>query len=96
MLAHLRRKTVDFRMGFVLLVAAELAVPFLAEGRGVVAALRDALGASEDEVARNGKLIFAWDWLSLALCLGWDEGETPHVPLADGDGDGVGDSCDRN
>ena len=65
---------------------AEPIAAFLAEGRGVVAALRDALGASAEELARNGQLVFAWDWLSLALCLGWEAGETPPVPLAAGDG----------
>ena len=50
------------------------------------AALIADLGISEAEVERNGKLVFAWDWLSLGLCLGWDEGDTPAVPLAGGDG----------
>jgi hypothetical protein len=59
---------------------------FLAEGRALQANLVAELGVGEDEVQRNGKLVFAWDWLSLALCLRWKEGETPLVPLAAGDG----------
>jgi hypothetical protein len=59
---------------------------FLAAGRALQADLARSLAVPDDELDRNGKLVFAWDWLSLALCLGWDEGETPLVPLADGDG----------
>jgi hypothetical protein len=29
------------------------------------------LGADRDEVARNRRLVWAWDGISLALCLGW-------------------------
>ena len=70
-------------------MAPERAEPiraFLAHGREVQAALIADLGISEADVERNGKLVFAWDWLSLGLCLGWDEGDTPVVPLAEGDG----------
>jgi hypothetical protein len=59
---------------------------FLAEQRALQARLRAQLGVPEEEVARNGRLLFAWDWLSLALCLRWAEGDTPSVPLAGGDG----------
>jgi hypothetical protein len=59
---------------------------FLAEGRAVQERLVAQLGVDPAEVDRNGQLVFAWDWLSLALCLGWDEGETPEVPLAGGPG----------
>ena len=70
-------------------MAPERAEPiraFLAQQRAVQARLIAELGISEADVERNCKLVFAWDWLSLALCLGWDEGDTPLVPLADGDG----------
>jgi hypothetical protein len=70
-------------------MAPERAEPiraFLAHGREVQAALIADLGISEADVERNGKLVFAWDWLSLGLCLGWDEGDTPAVPLAGGEG----------
>ena len=59
---------------------------FLAEQREVQAAMRAELGASEEEIARNGRLVFFWDWLSLALCLRWPGGDTPSVPLAAGIG----------
>jgi hypothetical protein len=68
---------------------AERAEPiraFLAAGRALQAELAASLGVPADELDRNGKLVFAWDWLSLALCLGWEENETPLVPLAAGDG----------
>jgi hypothetical protein len=59
---------------------------FLADARALQARLASELGAPEEEVERNGRLIFALDWLSLALCLDWEEGETPEVPLAVGGG----------
>jgi hypothetical protein len=59
---------------------------FLAEGRAVQERLIAQLGVDPADVDRNGQLVFAWDWLSLALCLGWDAGETPAVPLAGGPG----------
>jgi Protein of unknown function (DUF3891) len=59
---------------------------FLARERAVQAALIAELGVPQEEVERNGKLLFAWDWLSLGLCLRWEAGDTPLVPLADGDG----------
>jgi uncharacterized protein DUF3891 len=68
---------------------AERSVPiraFLEESRALQARLAAELGVPDDELERNGRLVFAWDWLSLALCLGWEEGDTPVVPLARGDG----------
>ena len=65
---------------------AEAIRAFLAEGRALQERLAAELGVGEEEVARNARLVFAWDWLSLALCLRWEAGETPPVPLADGDG----------
>jgi hypothetical protein len=59
---------------------------YLEEQRELQARLRAELGASEEEVARNGRLVFAWDWLSLALCLRWPGGDTPPIPLAEGIG----------
>jgi hypothetical protein len=70
-------------------MAPERAEPiraFLAQQRAVQAGLIADLGIAESDVERNGKLVFAWDWLSLGLCLGWEEGDTPVVPLAGGDG----------
>jgi hypothetical protein len=59
---------------------------FLAHGRSFQARLAAELGLSDEELERNGRLIFAFDWLSLALCLGWEEGDTPVVALAGGEG----------
>jgi hypothetical protein len=59
---------------------------FLAEGGALQARLAAELGAPAEEIERNGRLIFMLDWLSLALCLDWEEGETPVVALAGGDG----------
>lgn len=41
------------------------------------------LGADRDELDRNRKLLWAWDGISLALCLGWRT-LTNDVPTADG------------
>jgi hypothetical protein len=48
-------------------------------------ALRRSLGADPDAVDRNRRLVFAWDWLSLALCLGWPAADSPPVPARDGE-----------
>ena len=42
------------------------------------------LGADRDEVRRNQQLIWAWDSLSLGLCLAWPATELQDVPVADG------------
>lgn len=44
---------------------------YLADQRAFQAALRADTGVTEDEAARLQALLFAWDWLSLALCLDW-------------------------
>jgi hypothetical protein len=43
-----------------------------------------AAGFDADQVRRNQKLVFAWDYISLALCLGWTPAEVEDVPTADG------------
>lgn len=40
--------------------------------------------AAEPLVRRNQRLVFAWDWLSLALCLDWAPDTFDGVPAADG------------
>jgi hypothetical protein len=70
-------------------MAPERAKPirvYLAQQREMQAALIADLGISEADVERNARLVFAWDWRSLGLCLGWPEGDTPPMPLAGGDG----------
>jgi uncharacterized protein DUF3891 len=45
-------------------------------------ALSDRAGAGEEEVARNQRLLWTWDFLSLALCLDWAPTEVGRVPTA--------------
>ena len=40
-------------------------------------------GLDAAQVRRNQKLIFAWDYISLALCLDWAPAEVKDVPAAD-------------
>lgn len=55
---------------------------YLAEQR----ALQDRLAAGfdGDELRRNQRLIWTWDFLSLALCLRWEDKSIGAVPGADG------------
>jgi Protein of unknown function (DUF3891) len=46
---------------------------YLDEQRELQNELIALLGADRDEVARNGRLLWAWDGISLALCLGWQK-----------------------
>jgi hypothetical protein len=41
-------------------------------------------GLDRDEVRRNQRLIWLWDFLSLGLCLGWDDASLDDVTLRDG------------
>src|SRR4029079_10196653 len=41
-----------------------------------------ALGADRDEVARDQRLVAAWDAMSLALCLGWEDYEVDGVGVS--------------
>jgi len=40
--------------------------------------------AAPERVARNSDLIWTWDFMSLALCLGWAPCTAKNVPVADG------------
>jgi len=62
----------------------ELVEAYLEGQRAFQASLRRSLGVSPEEVDRNRELVFAWDWLSLALCLDWAPAESPPVPGARG------------
>ena len=46
--------------------------------------LIESLGANREEVARDQRLVAAWDAMSLALCLGWDDYEVEGVTLSRG------------
>jgi hypothetical protein len=49
--------------------------------------LRATLTADPAELERNSLLIWTWDYLSLALCLGWDLATAEGAPTADGRAD---------
>jgi Protein of unknown function (DUF3891) len=54
---------------------------FLDEQHALQAKLGE--GLDPEQVRRNQKLIFAWDYISLALCLDWPPAEVKDVPTAD-------------
>src|SRR4051794_20640762 len=41
-------------------------------------------GFDAEQVRRNQQLVFAWDYISLAVCLDWAPAEVQEVPTADG------------
>jgi hypothetical protein len=43
-----------------------------------------AAGLDADQVRRNQQLVFAWDYISLALCLNWAPADVEDVPTANG------------
>ncbi len=57
---------------------------FLGEQRDLQERLQAALGRDEEEIDRNQRLIWAWDALSLALCLDWAPYTQRDVPTAGG------------
>ena len=57
---------------------------FLAERRAEQARLIEELGADRERVARNQRLVWTWDFMSLALCLDWAPATAERVPLGDG------------
>lgn len=57
---------------------------YLTEQRVLQDRLRDALARPEGEVERNQQLVWTWDALSLALCLGWAPYTQRDVPTARG------------
>jgi hypothetical protein len=61
----------------------QLVQRFVEEQRALQAKL--AVAFEPDQVRRNQKLVFAWDYISLALCLGWAPAEVKDVPTASGD-----------
>ncbi|MDQ4071983.1 MAG: DUF3891 family protein [Actinomycetota bacterium] len=55
---------------------------YLARERARQERLIELLGADRTEVSRNARLVFAWDGLSLALCLRWSDHVAADVPAA--------------
>jgi hypothetical protein len=57
---------------------------YLDEQRALQEELIGLLGADRDQLARNRRLLWAWDGISLALCLGWQT-LMNEVPAISGD-----------
>jgi uncharacterized protein DUF3891 len=57
---------------------------FLQDQRGFQEQLMATLGADPGEVERNSRLVWTWDYMSLALCLSWAPVTAKRCPTADG------------
>ncbi len=57
---------------------------FLDGQRALQGKLRDSLGIGEEEARRNQRLMWTWDFLSLALCLEWAPTGIDDVPIGEG------------
>jgi hypothetical protein len=66
---------------------AERVRRFLADRRAEQDALLAALGETREAVRRNQRLVWTWDFMSLALCLDWMPTAARDVPLAGGEDD---------
>ncbi len=68
---------------------AELVRGYLSSERARQAELKALLAVAVDEreLARNQRLIWTWDSLSLAVCLPWDPHTATRVPAVDGEVD---------
>ena len=64
--------------------ARELVVDFLRRRAEFEQRVRATLEAGEQEIARNQRLVWTWDGMSLALILGWAPWAAEAVPLAQG------------
>jgi hypothetical protein len=62
---------------------AEKVRRFLGDRRAEQDALLATLGRHREDVARNQRLVWTWDFLSLALCLDWTPTTAERVPLGD-------------
>jgi hypothetical protein len=63
---------------------AEAIRAFLAEQRAFQDELAATLEADPDQLERNSRLVWTWDYLSLALCLDWAPATATKCPTADG------------
>jgi Protein of unknown function (DUF3891) len=59
---------------------AEAVRNYLARERAWQERMLALLGANREQAGRNQRLLFAWDGMSLALCLGWDDFVAEEVP----------------
>ncbi|HEX2087936.1 MAG TPA: DUF3891 family protein, partial [Solirubrobacteraceae bacterium] len=57
---------------------------YLAGQRALQRRLAAEVGAGEEELRRNQRLVWTWDWLSLALCLDWAPASLEDLTLAGG------------
>jgi Protein of unknown function (DUF3891) len=55
---------------------------YLTGQQALQAELAADLGADPEQLRRNQRLLWTWDFLSLALCLGWAPCSTPETPAA--------------
>jgi hypothetical protein len=74
--------------------ARDRVVAFLKQRRDFEAEIRASLAASDAEVARNQRLLWTWDGLSLALILRWAPWTAESVPDVDGESDVRLRACD--
>jgi hypothetical protein len=65
--------------------AADAVRNYLAAQRALQERLAAETGVGWDALRRLQRQLFAWDWLSLALCLDWAPSSLEGVPGADGD-----------
>jgi hypothetical protein len=61
----------------------KLVVDYLASQRELQTKLAERVGADAQTLARNQRLVWTWDSMSLALCLGWGSTELKQVPGRD-------------
>jgi hypothetical protein len=66
---------------------ADLIRGYLRREQSRQTALARMLNADETDLARNQRLIWTWDSMSLALCLPWDPHTATRVPTADSETD---------
>jgi hypothetical protein len=64
--------------------AREMVIAFLRRRAEFEQRVRGTLDAGEPEIARNQRLVWTWDGMSLALILGWAPWVAEAVPLARG------------
>jgi hypothetical protein len=57
---------------------------FLEDQRALRSELAGSLNADEAELEHNSRLIWTWDYLSLALCLNWDPATAKGAPSTNG------------
>jgi hypothetical protein len=56
---------------------------YLAGQRALQRELAEEVGADEEQLRRNQRLIWTWDWLSLALCLEWAPASLDELTLGE-------------